>query len=97
MPDQFWEAVATSLAAAAKASTADELVAAVKLGPDQGSGSGEAFFAGSGGETQLHEVLAESDNWDIDWIEYDYHWTATSRADGSVVEYTEGDLDRRPA
>lgn len=95
MSDPFWDAVTDSLQAATKACTADELIAAIQRGPDQGSGSGEAFFAGSGGDTQLHEVLDQS--WTVKWIEYPYHWTATAGLDGSIVEYTEGDLDRKTA
>ena len=94
MPASFWDGVNKALAAAKNAKTADELIAAVRLGPDQGAGCGDAFFAGSGGNDQLVEAL-DDDHWDIDWIEGDYHWTATSNVDGSVVEYTEGDLDRK--
>lgn len=90
--DTFWTDVRAALAAAGEARTADELIAAVKLGPDQDAGSGDAFFAGSGGDDQLSESLEDSGHWDVTPIEGDYRWTATSKADGSAVEYIEGDL-----
>ena len=93
--DQFWVDVRTALDAAEKARTADELIAAVKLGPDQDAGSGDAFFAGSGGDDQLSSALENSDHWDVVPIEGDYRWVATSKVDGSVVEYIEGDLYRQ--
>lgn len=93
--DQFWADVRTALDAAVKARTADELIAAVKLGPDQDAGAGDAFFGGSGGDNQLCEALEEGYHWDIRYIESDYHWEATAKSDGSVIEYIEGDVYRR--
>ncbi|KMV13965.1 hypothetical protein ACT17_32815 [Mycolicibacterium conceptionense] len=97
MSDQYWEQVNASLDAAIEATTADDLIAAVKLGPNQGSGDAgaQAFFAGSGGDTMLADVLEDGGHWDVDYAEGDYHWKATSKADGSTVEYIEGDLYRR--
>ncbi|BBY53981.1 hypothetical protein H7J07_04935 [Mycobacterium koreense] len=95
MSQGFWDSIAAVLAAAGKARTADELITAVSRGPDQSAGSGEAFFAGSGGDDQLVEALDDSGHWHIDWIEGDYWWKATAKSDGSVVEYIEGDLYRR--
>lgn len=95
MTDPFWAAVRACLAAAAQAKTADELIAAVGFGPGQADAGADAFFSGSGGDGQLSEVLDDNGCWDIDWVEGDYWWKATSRVDGSVVEYIEGDLYRR--
>ena len=92
--DQFWNQVRLALDAASGARTADELIAAVKRGPNQDHGDrgAQAFFAGSGGDPQLADVLAESDHWEITWVEGDYWWKATALADGSIIEYVEGDL-----
>ncbi|WP_237074056.1 hypothetical protein [Mycobacteroides abscessus] len=97
MTDPFWAEIQAVLDAASKATTADELIAAVKQGPDQTSGDpgAQAFFAGSGGNTQLVEVLDDGDHWEIEWLESDYWWKATAKADGSVIEYTEGDVYKR--
>lgn len=97
MSQGFWDSIAAVLAEAATASTAEELITAVRRGPDQGIGDvgADAFFAGSGGNDQLVEALDDSSSWDIDWIEGDYWWKATAKRDGSVVEYIEGDLYRR--
>ncbi|MEB3023365.1 MULTISPECIES: Clp protease/crotonase-like domain-containing protein [Mycolicibacter] len=91
----FWEEIKQVLAEAAQAKTADELIAAVRKGPNQDSGSGDAFFAGSGGDDQLVEALYDAGPWSITWREGDYHWRATSSVDGSVIEYIEGDVYRR--
>ena len=92
----FWDAIAAVLAAARKADTADELIAAVAAGPDQAArdGGADAFFAGSGGEDQLVYELNPA-SWMVGYVEGDYWWKATSKVDGSVVEYIEGDLYRR--
>ncbi len=93
----FWDEIKQVLAVAAQAKTADELIAAVRTGPDQSAGSGDAFFAGSGGDDQLIGAVRASGHWAIDRIEYDYWWKAVSKVDGSAIEYIEGDLYRRAA
>lgn len=94
--DPFWNQIDQALDLARKAHTADELVAAVRTGPDQHAGDprAKAFFAGSGGDTQLVNVL-DHDLWRITWLEGYYRWEATATGDGSAVEYIEGDLYQR--
>lgn len=96
MSDQFWEHIDTVLRAAASTSTVDQLVLALKIGPDQDSRDlgAAAFFAGSGGEKQLADAL-DGSRWDVSFVEGDYHWKAVSKTDGSVIEYIEGDVYRR--
>lgn len=94
MSDSFWNEISGVLGAAKEARTADELIAAVGTGPHQDSGSGDAFFAGSGGDNQLIEALDRA-HWKMHRVEGDYHWQALSKVDGTVVEYIEGDLYRR--
>lgn len=92
--DPFWDQISQTLARAAKARTAEELVAAVGSGPDQHAKDpgARAIFVGSGGNVQLVDVLDDSGAWDITWIENDYWWKATARTNSSTVEYIEGDL-----
>ncbi|MFZ2241653.1 MAG: hypothetical protein WAV90_19225 [Gordonia amarae] len=92
----FWSHIDRVLLHASKSRTADELITAVKAGPDQDHGAGDAFFAGSGGDNQLIDVLYRV-HWSVKRIEGDYWWTATAKSDGSVVEYIEGDLYLRPS
>lgn len=92
----FWDEIAAVLAGVRKARTADELIAAVKAGPDQAAGDPQAaaFFAGSGGDGQIIEELSSA-HWKFYDVKASYWWKATAKADGSTVEYIEGDLYRR--
>jgi hypothetical protein len=89
----FWDEISAVLAEVGRAHTADELIAAVRKGPDQTTGAGDAFFAGSGGDEQLIDAL-DGDQWTAH-MKSVYWWTATSKVDGSTVEYIEGDVYRR--
>lgn len=93
MSDQFWDEIRRVLDAAAQAKTADELVAVVATGPDQESGSEDAFFAGSGGEDQLLDAL-DTSLWSVFDVKAQYWWKARSRRDDSVIEYIEGDVKK---
>ena len=88
----FWEQVEKALADARGARTADELIEALNRWHEPSSG--DAFFAGSGGDDQLVEALARG-VWRVSYIESDYHWTAVSGVDGSSIEYVEGDVYKR--
>lgn len=94
MSDGFWDEIRRVLGAVKNACTADELIAAVATGPRQDSGSGDALFAGSGGDDQLVDALDRA-NWKVHRVEGDYHWQALSKVDGSMIEYIEGDVYRR--
>lgn len=94
MSDPFWDEIRRVLTSAAQAKTADELIAVVATGPDQESGSEDAFFAGSGGDDQLFDVLDDSAFWTVFDVEEDFWWKARSLQDDSVIEYIEGDLKK---
>ncbi|WP_235678706.1 hypothetical protein [Mycolicibacterium aubagnense] len=81
------------LTAAGEAKTADELIAAVAAGPDQAAGSGDAFFAGSGGDDQLFDAL-DRNAWEVFDVKARYWWKARSTRDNSVIEYVEGDVKK---
>ena len=93
MPDQFWDEIRRVLTEAAQAKTADELIAVVATGPDQESGSEDAFFAGSGGDDQLLDALDES-VWSVFDVKARFWWKARSLRDDSVIEYIEGDVKK---
>lgn len=88
----FWDDVNRALAGAGAAKTADELIAALNLWHPPSSG--DAFFAGSGGDDQLIDAL-DRKYWKPHHIVADYHWRASSTVDGSGIEYVEGDVYRR--
>lgn len=93
MADQFWGEIRRVLASVAHATTADEVIAAVSSGPDQASGSGDAFFAGSGGDDQLLDAL-DTSVWSPFDVKARYWWKARSAKDSSVIEYIEGDVNK---
>jgi hypothetical protein len=88
----FWEDVDRALAGAWVTTTADELIDALNLLWHPPS-SGDAFYAGSGGDDELIDAL-DSAYWRLHDIEADYHWQATSKVDGSRIEYSEGDVSK---
>jgi len=87
--DRFWDEVTAALGEAEKARTAAEMIEA--LNRHYPPSCGDAFFAGSGGDVQLIDVL-DSNFWRITVIEGDYHWEAVSLVDDSQIEYVEGDV-----
>ncbi|MFA5709306.1 hypothetical protein [Mycolicibacterium sp.] len=88
----FWADVERALAGAQSAKTADELIAALNLW--HAPSSGDAFFAGSGGDDQLYHAL-DTAYWKRHSIDADIHWQAVSLVDGSTIEYVEGDVYKR--
>ncbi len=93
MADQFWDEIRRVLTSVAHATTADELIAVVATGPDQTSGSGDAFFAGSGGDDQLLDAL-DTNVWTVFDVKARYWWKARSTKDNSAIEYIEGDVNK---
>ena len=93
--DPFWTTVEQFLTAAADTTTADQLVrSAAKHFPDtteQRAPDADAFFPGSGGDTQLLDVLADAPAWRLITVHAPYHWTAAD-AHGTHLTYIEGDL-----
>lgn len=92
--DLFWKQIDDQLDAAAEATTVDQLMKVFDkelLAPED-RGSGEAFFAGSGGDRQLLYVL-DRRHWTIVIAKATYWWVARD-SNGNEVTYCEGDLDR---
>lgn len=87
--DRFWSAVADYLEQAKTSPTAAALIELTNRYWDRSSG--DAFFAGSGGDEQLFDAIATNPAFTFDWIEADYYWSASDR-NGDRVEYVEGDL-----
>lgn len=84
MLDNFWQNVDLQLDRVRYATTTQEVITAL------GGHGDTAFFHGSGGDTQILDVL-NSDYFTVFWIEAEYYWAATDRA-GKVLEYVEGDV-----
>lgn len=86
----FWQAIEAQCAELRTAKTADAVIEILnRYGPPS---VGDAFFAGSGGDTQVHGCLDEA-GWTYVWREADYHW-AMRAPDGSMITYVEGDIYR---
>lgn len=87
MLDGFWEHIDQQLKALCEAKTADEVIRIL----DEPS-SGDAFFAGSGGDGTVSESLSEA-GWRYVWCEAGYYW-AMRAPNGDVITYVEGDVYR---
>lgn len=92
--DAFWQAIDDQLDRASEATTVDELLAVFTDAPVDADarGSGHGFFAGSGGDRQVLDVLDRA-HWSFPHIEATYWWVAEDH-NGDRVTYCEGDLDR---
>ena len=92
--DEFWKMIDEQLDRASKATTVDELIACFDKGmlAPEDRGSGEGFFAGSGGDRQLLYEL-DSEHWTRVTVKATYWWVACDR-NGDCVTYCEGDLIR---
>ncbi|MUL61245.1 hypothetical protein B5P44_01585 [Mycobacterium sp. CBMA 213] len=88
--NDFWANVNASLDAIERARTVDEVINI--LNSYFAPSSGEAFFAGSGGDRQLMEALLEA-GWTIPWDQGDIYFVARDPS-GNLLTYTEGDVDR---
>lgn len=86
--DSFWAAIEAQCAEMRQAKSADDVIAILNR---YGSPSaGDALFAGSGGDTQVHECLNEA-GWDTIWYKAHYYWVMRA-PDGSLLTYVEGDV-----
>lgn len=83
--NSFWAHVEDQLTKLKSATTADEVIAI--LDPPS---SGDAFFAGEGGE--MAESLYEA-GWGSAWYEAEYYWVMRA-PNGDKVTYIEGDVCR---
>jgi hypothetical protein len=88
--DDFWEHIDKQLNQIRQAHSAEQVIAILNTyGPPS---SGDAFFAGSGGDEQLATVLYAA-GWSFKWYEAGYHWCMHAE-DGSTLTYVEGDVYR---
>lgn len=83
----FWAHIEEQLTKLKSAKTADEVIAI--LDPPS---SGDAFFAGSGGDGSIAGVLYEA-GWHTTWYEADYYWVMQA-PNGDKITYVEGDVYR---
>lgn len=91
----FWTAIKQQLTELESAKSADDVLRI--LAPERvpfggGEGSGDGFFAGSGGDDTVFDALYAA-GWTIAWYEASYHYTLTA-PDGSGITYIEGDIYR---
>lgn len=90
MLDDFWAGIDAQCAELRQAHTADEVIDILnRYGP---ASSGDAFFAGSGGDTQVYDCLNAA-GWDTVWYGALYYWVMEA-PDGSHLTYVEGDVYR---
>lgn len=94
-----WDEISGQLRSLESAKSADEVIAVLTdaeasptVWAEYGTSSGDAFFAGSGGDDSVEEALEEA-GWRHVWREASYYW-AMRAPDGSGVTYVEGDVYR---
>lgn len=96
--DEFWQAIDDQLELLRqKGTTADLVCQILPAIPSMSAGGADGFFAGSGGDVQVSEVLQEI-GWTYVWAEAHYHWCMKDPEGRSRITYVEGDLykdDRR--
>jgi hypothetical protein len=85
--DSFWAHIDKQLAELCTAKTADDVIRIL-----DGPSSGDAFFAGSGGDGSIASSLFEA-GWDCTWREADYYWVMRA-PNGDEITYVEGDVYR---
>lgn len=90
MIDAFWETIDEQLSDLASAKTVDDVIGI--LGGSAEASSGDAFFAGSGGDGSIASALREA-GWLYVWREADYHWSMRA-PNGDGITYVEGDVYR---
>ncbi len=94
--DTFWEVIDAQIEQLKTAKTADEVIdiLANDKNPygDPDIGSGDGFFAGSGGDPTVWGALAEA-GWRTVWFEADYHFAmASPNQPTTYITYVEGDI-----
>jgi hypothetical protein len=95
----FWTTIRQQVSELKEAKSADDVVHTLSHDRNPyGSGTGceDGFFAGSGGEESVYEVLT-GNGWREVWAESGIYYTLEA-PDGSRITYIEGDIrkgDRR--
>ena len=88
--DGFWEAIDAQLEELRTATSADDVISILnRYSPPS---SGEASFAGGGGDERVDDALDRA-GWTYIWFDAPYFW-AMRAPDGSVITYVEGDIYR---
>ena len=88
--DMFWQAIDAQLGELRTAATADDVVTVLnRYGLPS---SGDAFFAGGGGDETVCDALDHA-GWSWVWCDADYFWCMKA-PDGSKITYVEGDVYR---
>jgi hypothetical protein len=90
MSNAFWDMIDKQLTDLRTARTADDVIRI--LGGVEQASSGDAFFAGSGGDGTVYESLIDA-GWRVVWAEASYYWVAEA-PNGDKVTYVEGDIYR---
>jgi hypothetical protein len=88
MNDSFWAAIDAQLKELTNAACADDVIRIL----GGAASSGDAFFAGSGGDGSVEGALDEA-GWTHAWREAHYHWAMRS-PNGDGITYVEGDIYR---
>lgn len=88
--DAFWAHIERQLLLLKTAKNAEDVITV--LGGRMEASSGDAFFAGGGGDESVAGALAWA-GWSDVWYEADYHWCMRA-PDGSLITYAEGDVFR---
>lgn len=91
----FWETVEAQLSELRSAYTADDVLRI--LSPERNplgasSGSGDGFFAGSGGDGSVMHSL-ELAGWIVTWYDAAYYYVMQA-PNGEKITYVEGDVYR---
>ena len=89
--DAFWAAIDAQLELLKAAKSADDVIT-ILGGKQVDVATGDAFFAGSGGDGSIAGALTGA-GWSVVWMEADYHWCMRA-PDGSEITYVEGDIYR---
>ncbi|MFE7328038.1 hypothetical protein ACFU8W_24205 [Streptomyces sp. NPDC057565] len=97
MLDTFWALIAGQHKELESARTADDVIRILgpdrnPHGPDWDGASGDAFFAGSGGDQTVNAALHTA-GWTLIWAQAPYYY-AMRAPDGSTITYVEGDIYR---
>lgn len=96
----FWTVIAQQLDELQHARTADDVVRVLsrernpyeQMPGHEGMVAGDGFFAGSGSDPSMYEVLTDTAGWQAVWYEADYYWCL--RKGASFITYIEGDVYR---